>query len=71
LVSLAETVVAFLNSNRGAGYCDSCLAQKFSVEAVSEVSAITDTLELFPDFLRTVGQCHVCGRTSNPVTQAV
>jgi hypothetical protein len=64
-------VVGFLNRNRGIGYCDQCLAQRFSVEGIAEIAAITATLELFPDFLRTKGECDACGTTSYPVTQAI
>jgi hypothetical protein len=67
----SERVVNFLGENRGADFCDACIAENCEIEMVSEVDSIVSTLELFPEYLRMTGTCHRCGLADLLVTHAV
>ena len=69
-MQIPEMVVGFLNRNLGKTYCDSCIEQECDLASRGDAARITETLELFPEFRRTRGQCTQCGRVGSVVTGA-
>jgi hypothetical protein len=66
----SERVASFLGENIGGDFCDSCIAARCEISEISEVESIASTLELFPEYLRMMGTCHLCGRSDLLVTHA-
>jgi len=58
----AEIVKNFLIKNKGAKFCDDCLAKELKIKPRQQVNQITRPLKETSNFDRERGKCSICGK---------
>ncbi|HEX9896577.1 MAG TPA: hypothetical protein VGA85_02825 [Dehalococcoidales bacterium] len=66
-MNIAEQVTDFLTRNRNQSFCDDCIREQVHLARRQQAQRVTEALATTPLFIRRVGECVSCHKTTKLV----
>jgi len=63
IVTIWQSIAAFLKSNRQQAFCDACIQRKLGLKGIDQAQQVTKLLAFVPGFGRIEGPCFNCSET--------